>query len=521
MKKIIFHLFIFLLGMGFSFEAGAVRPGKAVPDSAALAELDRALVQSLDQMVASKPFARQYQEVREFLSVIADSCTRRHLALKCYDYYIQSPLNGSEEVAVMMVDSLFSPKIIPMDNDVELLNARIYAEFNRATLLGRKAPALTLYDKNRNPVGMPAASQDKYSVIYFYSADCPKCKVETELLCKMLEEENPPARLYAVYTDDNPEKWHSYVDKDFHLEASHLEVVHLWDPDYESDFRHSYGVLQTPKMFLLDKNDNILGRSLDTYALKLMMHGIEELHPYVYGSEESDKSFEEMFSQFQPELTFEDIRFFLSYTEKMFPKGDPQFKHTAGDLMFYLCRHRFRGAAYLRGAEYVADSLVKARPHMWTTETDSLQVLSFCDYVKQLSALLPVGALVPDLRLKGDLWTVLPSARSRRSSGKGGYVRTKRWNLQEIGLPVYVVMYTEDCSNCRAVLAAVRDFMSMAKPGDEGADKMNFLLVDVGKLEKKHPRCFDKLVEQFDLSFMPFIFQLDEKGLVVDKYIYL
>ena len=399
-----------------------------------------------------------------------------------------------------------------MHNEIELLNARIYAEFNRQTLLGKTAPSLTLYDQERSPHVFPATSKDKYTVLYFYSADCPKCKIETRLLCKMLGEENPPIRLYAVYTDDNYEKWQRYVAEDFKMEADKVELVHLWDPEYESDFKQAYGILQTPKMFFLDKENVIAGRSLDTFALKTMMRGIEELHPYIYGEEEADQSFDRLFSNFQPELTVGDVRFFLAYTEKMFPKDDPQFKHTAGDLMFYLCRNRYRGSAYLEGAEYIVDSLVHARPHLWTTETDSLQVLSFAEHVKSLASILPIGKPVPEMRFKGDLMTV---------SEDGGDLRTRRWPLQKMKRPVYVVMYTDDCSNCREVLSVIRDFMAGARPGEEGVDKMNFLLVNVGKIEQKHPRRFQKIIENFDLSFMPFIFQLDEKGVVVDKYIYL
>ena len=54
---------------------------------------------------------------------------------------------GVEAVAVHIVDKWFTSGNARPESDIELMNARIFADFNRASLVGMPAPGLTL--KNR------------------------------------------------------------------------------------------------------------------------------------------------------------------------------------------------------------------------------------------------------------------------------------------------------------------------------------------------------------------------------------
>lgn len=468
--------------------------------------MDSVLTVALDRMAATKTYARQYAEIRDFLSVVADSLTRQRLALKCYEYYLHSPLNGAEEVAVTMTDSLFSPGKIHMASEVDLLNARIFAEFNRRSLLGRTAPSLTLYDEESRPRNFPSAGSGRYGVIYFYETDCPKCTVETALLSHFLEEENPNIRFYAVYTGSDEEAWRKYTAEAFHFAAPAVTVEQLWDPDCESDFPRAYGVLQTPRLFFIDKDNRILGRGLDTYALKALITGNEELHPYLYGSERSEKGFDALFSGLQPEVSVEDVRLLVKCASAMFPEKTADFRHWAGDLLYYLCRHRHQGTAYLEGAEYLADSLVAAKPELWRLPGDSLQVVGYAAQVKALAGLLPIGERAPDLRLRGRM----------KSPGRE---RTGSWNLRALGRPAFVFFYTRDCARCREMAATVDRFLSASKPGEPGAEQLNFLMIDLDRLEKRRPRKFRAVRERFDLSLLPFVFRMDREGRVLEKYV--
>ena len=56
------------------------------------------------------------------------------------------------------------------------MNARVYADFNRQSLLGCQAPELTLFSTDS------VATQvrfERYSVLYFYDTDSSKCKRST------------------------------------------------------------------------------------------------------------------------------------------------------------------------------------------------------------------------------------------------------------------------------------------------------------------------------------------------------
>ncbi len=246
------------------FCADSSAAGASRPDSAGLAALDAKLSEYL---LALAPQTERVKagECDFLISSCEDSLLRQRIALKAYDFYITSHLMGDEAVAIHIFDEWFASGKVKMLSDVDLMNARVFADFNRSSLLGCAAPRLTLQNMGG---GLESAPRDgKVSLLFFYDTSCTKCKVETILMKQLLRGGEYAFDLFAVYTGTSRTEWEEFIKKNYGFETPLVNVHHLWDPELSSDFQRLYGVLQTPRIFLVAPDGEIIGRGLDTEAL--------------------------------------------------------------------------------------------------------------------------------------------------------------------------------------------------------------------------------------------------------------
>ena len=199
------------------------------------------------------------------IGACADSLVRQHVGIRLYDHYVTSALMGDEAVAIYLYDNWFAPRRIAFESEIDLLNAGIYADFNRHSLIGMQAPAVTLESMDGAQVALPRTGG--FSVVYFYDTECSRCRLESALLRMLLSSGQFPLTFCAVYTGDRREAWERYAGEQLAIVSEAVQVLHLWDPELGSDFQRLYGVLQTPRLFLLAPDGRILGRQLDTEAL--------------------------------------------------------------------------------------------------------------------------------------------------------------------------------------------------------------------------------------------------------------
>ena len=96
--------------------------------------------------LAGEPLDVQNAECDFLIESCKDSLVRQFVALKIYDHYLQSRIMGDDGVAVHVADTWFIPGRVAMRSDMDLLNAKVFAEFNRQALLGAVAPALSMKD---------------------------------------------------------------------------------------------------------------------------------------------------------------------------------------------------------------------------------------------------------------------------------------------------------------------------------------------------------------------------------------
>lgn len=424
-----------------------------------------------------------------------DSAVRQFVALKVYDHYLQSRIMGDEAVAVHVAQKWFLSGAVPMHSDGDLMNAQVFVMFNKNSLIGNQAPETTLKDPSGREVRIPKA--EGYSVIYFYDTSCSTCKVETLRLRDLMQEDTYPLTVYAVNVGDDAGAWAAYREQ---LPGA----VHLWDPEHESDWQIQYGVLQTPGMFLISPSGTILGRKLDTPALKMLLGKEFSTNTYSYGDPVQMDRFRQLFSAYGDTLSTSDVMDVADYlAARTFGEGNVEaFKQTEGDLLYYLFSQR--SEPYRDAIVPFINKFIRV-DDVWDTPEDRAQVLSLADLLEDLVARTPVGSPVPDLTVHGTLRR--KGCLFVKSSREGDF------SLRSLkGDPAYVVFYSPGCNLCRENLAAVDALVKENR-------KLRVLLVDMEDLFSRDPDRALILLDTFDLAALPFVLELDKNGTVVHRYV--
>ena len=438
----------------------------------------------------------QNAECDFLISSCKDSLVRQFVTLKIYDHYVNSKIMGDDAVAVHVAEQWLIPGKVKMHSEMDLLNAQVFAAFNRHSLIGAKAPLVYLKDPSGKQVRLPDPKAEGYSLLYFHDTGCSTCRVETERLKAFLAEGKFPLTVYAVYTGTDEAVWKAYRD-------AFPGVVHLWDPAVDSDYQRKYGVLQTPKMFLLDASGTILGRGLDTPALGMLLHRLTDVEGYEYGGDAQMDMYRKTFEVYGDTLQARHVVEVGEYVAaRTIADGDVNaYRQMEGDLLYYLSSQR--GEAYKDGTAAFVDRFIDV-PDIWESREDSLRVLSLGHLLKELSLRTPVGTAVPDLTVRGTL------RRHRGLFCKGS--REGDFALRKLkGAPGYVVFYSPGCGLCQETLAAVDSLV-------EENRRAKVLLVDMDALE---PPMQTRLLDTFDLSSLPFVLELDRKGTIVHRYVQL
>ena len=506
-------------------------------DSTRLAALDERLEEYFRTLEPERIEVKN-KECDLLIDSASDSLLRRHIALKIYDHYLMSPVMGDEAVAIHLTDTWFATGLIDMGGDEVLLNAKVYADFNRQSLLGMQAPLAEMETPEGQKIEI-GGHASRYRVLFFYDTECSKCKLETILLRSKLNTKNWPIDVYAVYTGVDPDAWKEWRDSKFNVRATRTKVVHLWDPEVASDYQMKYGVIQTPRMFLIDRSGTIIGRGMDTRALEQLLDIVLSSADYEYGGPASISLMDKLFatygetpdslSQVHADLSQNSSDRSLSLPKRRhgrldrslslpkrpsaenvldvaktlefrtLSKGDTTFfKHLEGDLLYWLTSQRKE--ALKEGTLPFINEYILSRPEIWNTPDDTMKVVGLARMMKDLLSRTPVGSDLPKAK---DFTSISPRYDANISSLRGW---TKKWNrLRRKG--GFIVFHTEGCPVCKAELSA--------------ADSLGLRTLDVNidEIMVTNPALAKSLLDTFDLSSMPLILQVGRHGIILRRYL--
>ena len=467
------------------FLALALPLGAQPLDSARTARLDGLMAQYFT-LLAGEPAAVQGAEMDGLISSCRDSLLRQYVALRIYGHYIGSKVMGDESVAIGIFDRWFAPGKVRFKTEIDRMNAQVFADFNRSSLIGMRAPELVLQDINGLPVDPTAASKGRYAVLYFYDTDCSSCRIESARLREFVSSNTYPIDIYAIYTGSDEAAWARY--RALNLPGG---VTHLWDPGLASDFPRKYGVIQTPRMFLLAPDGTVAGRGLDTGALKILLDkAFAPEETYAYGSAASRALFDALFAE--EDGSADAVARVAGYVASTtLEKGDSlNYRHLCGDLLHYLSTAE--GPGMKEGTRrFIRERIL---PGGMDPEVAALGGL-----LDDLLSKTPAGEKLPALTLHGTF-------HARRFLC-GRKAREGAWRIDRLRKPALLVFYAPGCSRCEELLARVGTMEEAA------------LLVDMDALFSDHPDEANAALGAFDLTVLPFVVRVDRKGVVLEKYL--
>ena len=419
---------------------------------------------------------------------MTDSLLRQFVALDAYGHYFNSPLMGAENVAIYIYDKWINSGKVKMKSQEDLMAARIHAEFNRQSLIGKQAPDLQGLN-NQN---------GKYRVLYFYDTDCSKCKFESILLRNLLNSKAYPVQFVAFYVGDNKQAWEEYVLKSLTVNSKTVETVHMWDPTMESDYQRKYGVLQTPRLFLIAPDGTIIGRGLDTKALEILLDDAFQEKILTYGSPESEILYDGIFAMSGGKPSENEVKGISDYIhDKTLARGDTlMFKQMAGDYLYYLASHS--GEGFKEGMRYHINKNILVDNGVWRSSDDSLKVIGFARIMDDLLSKAAPGTRVPAIKVTGRLY-------------KGQKSRDVKVRLDKLrGNRNYIMFITDGCEICAAQKDAAFEILKK--------EKANVLMINMDEIMESSPALASKLMDAFDLSSLPYILITDSRGDILRRY---
>lgn len=544
-------------------------------DSTHLAELDKRLDKYF-QILEPENVDVKSRECDLLIDSAKDSLLRQHIALKAYEHYLNSTLMGDEGVAVHLTDTWFASGRVSMGGEEVLFNARIFADFNRQSLLGKPASSFAMESFEGDSVLFGGRS-DRYRVLLFYDTDCAKCKLELMRLRPLLDSRDWPVDLYAVYTGCDKESWGRWLSERMNINAPRTRIFNLWDPEIASDYQMKYGVLQTPRMFLIDKEGIIIGRGLDSDALE---HLLDIVLPgfvdYEYGSVASAALMDDLFASYDDPVS-DSLSHRGSDSSRKHPDRSPSpserpaptrilsmaktlesstlskadtvsFKHLEGDLLYWLTSRRDELSK--EGTLPFINEYILSRPGIWNTQDDTLKVVGLARMMKDLLSRTPVGSKLPkakdliprissaeslsnvpaqpdrtreqaEINNRAQAFDRSPEQAAVSAKAYGNHTSIQPRNYANVS---FLRDWTRKWNRLRGkggYIVFHTEGCPVCKAELSAADSLGLrtLDVNVNEIMVTNPALAKSFLDTFDLSSMPLILQVGRHGIILRRYL--
>ncbi len=230
-----------------------------------------------------------------------------------FKYILHHMTFESESSKVMCMDKVFVELVneyyvtgqVTWLNDEQLKKIIDRAEALKYSICGNVAHNITLPGLDGTTWESLHDIDARYTVMVVWESSCGHCKKEMPILQRIFEEWNDKGlEIYAIGNDFEPEPWITYLETTNYLDWTHVsdnpqinaqdsaaKLINARITDLQSlNFRTTFDVFSTPKLFLLDENKEILAKQIGALQLAEMLYrldGIEPPHPEFFLSEEA------------------------------------------------------------------------------------------------------------------------------------------------------------------------------------------------------------------------------------------
>lgn len=184
--------------------------------------------------------------------------------------YAKSQIIGQDAVYVHLIDSYYAQGKTPWVSEENLKKFKENADKLRPILIGEQAPPITFFKEDGSEQKLYDIDS-KYTVMVFWAPSCGHCKKAMPSLIKFYEDFKPQGvEVLAICTKhrDQYESCWEYINE------NELPFLNVGDQYHRSNFRDTYNVVATPRVFILDKDKKILLKRVPTENLGEIMEAL-------------------------------------------------------------------------------------------------------------------------------------------------------------------------------------------------------------------------------------------------------
>lgn len=184
------------------------------------------------------------------------------------DEYMNPKYMGQDAVLVHLFEKYHSKGVSNWLNEKQLTAISNKAYMVMSNLIGETAADLEMVNEKGKPTNLYSLSA-KYVVVNFWDPTCSHCRIEIPLMDSIYNAKwkKQGVKIFAVLTEaKEKEKWVEFIN------SHHLENwTNVYEPEQKSkeilskkqpSFKQLYNVIQTPTLYLLDKDKKIIAKQL-------------------------------------------------------------------------------------------------------------------------------------------------------------------------------------------------------------------------------------------------------------------
>ncbi len=201
----------------------------------------------------------------------------RYMLITLFNHFAKSQIMGMDKVYIHIADRYYIPEADWSDDEfIAKLKERV--EKSKPTLIGIPATDFQIVEVEanhfllaegddelkKNPyVGRNRQLYDidsKFTILYFWEADCGHCKTATPELYEVYKRLKPKGVEVVAFNglggEEGKVKWINFVN-----EHGLYDWINCWNP-YDFSYKTIYDVMTTPQLFILDKDKKIIAKRI-------------------------------------------------------------------------------------------------------------------------------------------------------------------------------------------------------------------------------------------------------------------
>ncbi len=200
------------------------------------------------------------------------------LSSEIINKYAKSNIMGQEAIYVHMLDKYYLTGKAPWVDQETLGKMKERADALRPTLLGKKAPDITVYDLDNRPINFyQAIDKNNYTILAFWNSECSHCKKEIPELMKVWNDSlrnQFNVGVFSISTEVEKEHVVKFIEEN-HMNQG---FTNGYDPTGRSNFRKLYDILSTPVVIILDKDKKIIAKKVAVKDITYVISTHQEFH---------------------------------------------------------------------------------------------------------------------------------------------------------------------------------------------------------------------------------------------------